>query len=118
MGVTFQKESGDVWIVRVTGVMRKSEQDTILAAASKDLAAGGTARLLVIAEDFRGWESGADWGDMTFLVKHGNQIKKIAIVADPQWETQFLMFVGAGFRRAPVKFFPAGLETQARTWLD
>jgi hypothetical protein len=33
-------------------------------------------------------------------------------------EAQFLMFVGAGVRRAPVKFFPAGQETKARAWLD
>jgi len=28
-----------------------------------------------------------------------------------------LMFAAAGFRRAPVKFFPTGQVTQAREWL-
>jgi hypothetical protein len=117
MALTVEKESGDVWVLRISSLLRKSEQDTVQAAAAREFEAGGTVKLLVIAEDFRGWEAGADWGDMTFLVKHGNQITKIAVVADAKWETSFMMFAGAGFRRAPVKFFPAGQTTEARTWL-
>jgi hypothetical protein len=118
MGLAVEKESGDVWVLRISSLLRKSEQDNVQAAAAKDFEAGGTAKLLVIAEDFRGWEPGADWGDLTFLVKYGNQITKIAIVADPKWQTAFMAFAGAGFRRAPVKFFPTGQATEARAWLD
>ena len=39
---------------------------------------------------------------------------KIAIVADHQLETDLLMFAGAGFRRAPVKFFSANQLALAR----
>ena len=73
--------------------------------------------MLVIPEDFKGWERGADWGDLTFLDTHDDQIDKIAIVADPQWETEILTFAGAGFRRASVKFFPMSQLTLARAWL-
>jgi len=44
---------------------------------------------------------------------HGDQIQKIAIVADPKWETQVLMFVGTGFRGAPVKSFPSDQLAEA-----
>jgi hypothetical protein len=54
---------------------------------------------------------------MNFFETHGDRINKIAIVADPLWETDLLMFAGAGFRRSPVKFFPAGRVIQARAWL-
>ena len=117
MGLAVQKERSNVWVLRITGVLRKSEQDSVQAAAAKDFEAGGTVKLLVIAEEFRGWEAGADWGDLTFLVKYGDQITKIAVVADPKWESSFLAFAGAGFRRAPVKFFRAGQTTEARAWL-
>ena len=117
MALAVQKEAGDVWVLRVSGVLRKSEQDAVQAAAAKEFEIGGTTKLLVIAEEFRGWEAGADWGDLTFLLKYGDQITKIAIVADPKWEDSFLMFAGAGFRRAPVKFFSVGQTTEARAWL-
>jgi hypothetical protein len=63
-------------------------------------------RLLVILEKFEGWERGADWNDLDFLISHGGKISKIAIIAEPRWETLALAFAGAGVRRAPVKFFP------------
>ena len=118
MGLVVERESGDVWVLRISGLLRKAEQDNVQAEAAKSFEAGGSAKLLVIAEDFRGWEPGADWGDMTFLVKYGDKITKIAIVADPKWQTSFMAFAGAGFRRAPVKFFPTGQTTEARAWLD
>jgi hypothetical protein len=70
--------------------------------------------LLAILEDFEGWERGADWNDLDFLISHGGQIAKIAIVAEPRWETLALAFAGAGIRRAPVKFFPPNQLAQAR----
>jgi hypothetical protein len=117
MGLTVLEEGDQIWALRISGLLCKAEQDTAQTAVAKDFKAGGTAKLLVIVEDFRGWEVGADWGDMSFLFKHGDQITKIAIVADPQWETQLLMFAGAGVRQAPVRFFATGQTADARAWL-
>jgi hypothetical protein len=61
--------------------------------------------LLVILENFEGWERGADWNDLDFMISYGDKISKIALVAEPRWETLALAFAGAGVRRAPVKFF-------------
>jgi hypothetical protein len=47
--------------------------------------------VLVIVENFKGWERGADWGDRDFFVEHDHQIEKIAIVGDPKWELQTLV---------------------------
>ena len=78
---------------------------------------GSKPRLLVILESFEGWERGADWNDLDFLISHGGKISKIAIVAEPRWEPLALAFAGAGVRRAPVKFFPPNELEQARSWL-
>jgi len=78
---------------------------------------GAKPRLLAILEDFQGWERGADWNDLDFLVSHSGEIAKIAIVAEPRWETQSLAFAGAGVRRAPVRFFPPDQLAAARAWL-
>ncbi len=117
MGATIQQEEGNLRVLKITGLLRKSELDAALATAAGELGLKARVKVLVIVENFKGWERGADWGDVTFFEAHGDQIDKIAIVADPQLETDLLMFAGAGFRRAPVKFFPVNQLALARAWL-
>ena len=118
MGVTIQQEEGNLRVLRITGLLRKSEMDAALAAEARKWGPGARIKALVLAEDFEGFERGADWGDITFLVKHDHQIDRIAIVADPKWEVETLTFAGAGFRQGQVKFFPLNQVAQARTWLS
>ena len=94
-----------------------AEVDTALAAKANQWRTAARVKVLVIVEDFKGRERGADWGDMTFFATHGDQIDKIAIVSEPKWESEILAFAGAGFRRAPVKFFPMNQLTLARACL-
>ncbi len=117
MGVTIEREEGNLRVLRITGLIKKSEFDAVLATEARQWGPATRIRVLVIGEDFKGWERGADWGDMTFFETHGDQIEKIAMVADPRWETDLLMFAGAGLRRAPVRFFPVSQLGSARTWL-
>ena len=117
MGATIQQESGNLRVLRIWGLLKKSELDAALAAEAKQWEPATRVRVLIIMEDFEGWERGADWGDTSFLFNHDNQIEKIAVVADPKWETDTLVFVAAGLRRAPVKFFPPEQLARARAWL-
>jgi len=117
MGATIQQESGNVKVLRITGLLTKSELDAALAAEAGQWGPATRVKVLVIVEEFKGWERGADWGDTTFFAVHDKQIDKIAIVADPRWETEVLMFAGAGIRRGPVKFFPPNQLAHARAWL-
>ena len=110
-------EPNDICVLRISGVLKRDE----FAAAQDELArkidAGARPRLLVIAENFGGFERGADWNDLDFLLSHSGEIAKIAIIAEARWEVQALAFAGAGVRRAPVKFFQPNELEQARAWL-
>jgi hypothetical protein len=117
VGITLQPEAGNVRVLRFTGLLRKAEVDTVQAAAAKQFEKLDTVKVLVVVENFEGWERGADWGDLSFFLKYGDRMEKIAIVGDPKWEEKLLMFAGAGFRKAPVKFFSSDKLTEARTWL-
>ena len=118
MGVTVEQEEGNLRVLRITGLLRKSELDAVQAVEARQWRPATRVKALVIVEDFKGWERGANWGDMTFFETHGDQIDKIAIGADPKWEIEILAFTGAGFRRAPVKFFPVSQLALVRAWLD
>jgi hypothetical protein len=117
MPVQIQYQSNDIHVLRISGVLKRSEFGAEQSALARKIDTGSKPRLLVILENFEGWERGADWNDLDFMISHGGKIAKIAIVAEPRWETLALAFAGAGVRRAPVKFFPANELDQARSWL-
>jgi hypothetical protein len=97
--------------------LKRSEFAAEQNALARQIDSGSKPRLLVILENFEGWERGADWNDLDFLISHGGKIAKIAIVGEPRWETLALAFAGAGVRRAPVKFFQSNELPPARSWL-
>ena len=110
--------ANDLCVLRISGVLKQSE----FAAAQKDLArridTGVRPRVLAIVEDFEGWQRGADWNDLDFLISHGGEITRIAVVADQKWEAQGLAFAGAGVRKAPVRFFSSAKLEEARHWIS
>ena len=118
MPITIQLEPNNVYILHSSGMVKRAEFGTVQATAARAIDAGAQPRMLAILEDFQGWEKGADWNDLDFQLSHGNQIARIAIVGEPRWESEALAFAGAGFRRAPVKFFPPGQLAEARAWLE
>ncbi len=117
MAITIQEEKDNLMVMRVTGFVKKAEVDAVQAEMVKKLGADTTVKLLIIVVNFEGWERDADWGDTGFYLKYGDKIKKIAVVGDPKWETEFMMFTAAGFRTAPVEFFPSDQIEDARIWL-
>ena len=118
MPVEMKYESDGICALRISGILKRSEFDAEQNAVARKIDMGSKPRLLVILENFEGWERGADWGnDLDFLFVHSSKISKIAIVAEPHWEPLALAFAGAGVRHAPVKFFPPNELEQARRWL-
>jgi hypothetical protein len=117
MGISFQPEDDNVKALRIVGALKKPELDAVGRLEAAQWGPHARVRLLVLAEAFEGWEPSEEWGDLSFFMEYGDQIEKIAIVADPKWETDMLMFAAAGLRRAPVKFFPAPRVASAREWL-
>jgi hypothetical protein len=112
-----QYQPDDICVLRISGILKRSEFAAEQSALARQIDSGSKLRLLVILENFEGWERGADWeNDLDFLFVHSEKISKIAIVAEPRWEALALAFAGAGVRRAPVKFFPPNELEQARNW--
>jgi hypothetical protein len=117
MPVEMKYEPNDICVLRISGILKRSEFGAEERALASHIDTLSKPCLLVILENFEGWERGADWNDLDFYISHGRKISKIAIVAEPRWEALALAFAGAGVRRAPVKFFPPKDLDQARNWL-
>jgi hypothetical protein len=117
MSATILLEPNDLYVCRISGVLKRSEFAGGQSAMASDIDGGAKPRVLAIFENFEGWERGADWNDLEFLFSHGHEIAKIAMLGEPRWEGEALAFAGAGFRRAPVRYFLPGQEVEARAWL-
>lgn len=119
MSITIRQENG-LSVLRITGQLKKAELDSVQAAVVKDFLAEPKLKLklLVIVENFKGWEENPYWGDMSFYFEHGEKIAKIALAADPKRQAELMMFMGEGIRPIPMKFFPLDRIEDARKWLD
>ena len=119
MPATFINEGNNVYRVELSGLLQKAEYDR----CSDQLVAsqpGGlkSARLLCILDGFEGWAESGDWNDITFYVRHGDALEKIAIVGDERWRSMSLLFVNADLRTGEVQFFLPSALAEARAWLS
>ena len=117
MAVTLRREHDNTYRVDIAGRLRKPDLDTVQQAVAAELRGGATIRLLVVLTQFEGWERDADWRDLTFYVRHGDAIERIALVGDEAWRSEALMFVGADLRKGDVRYFAAADEAGAVAWL-
>lgn len=119
MGANLKKDENGVWVANLSGALTKAELDAMQASGIKGAAPGEKARVLVILDkDFSGFSGSVqEWSDVSFIMKYGDKITKIAIVGDPKWESDMMLFAGAGVRLAPVRYFNPSQLAEAKDWL-
>ena len=118
MAIAMHDEGGNLFRLDIRGTLQRADLDRCQKELAAYIGRSGPVKLLFVLEDFDGWERTDNWNDLSFYIKHGDSIRRIAIVADERWRSQTLMFAGADLRRAPVEFFPAPAMAQARVWLS
>lgn len=117
MPASIQHESGNIFRVRISGVLRQAELKDVQAIAAREIGRLGTIKLLFVLEDFEGWERDTAWGDLEFYMAHDKDIEKIAIIGEHKWRDHGMAFAGAGIRKAAVQFFLPADSARARIWL-
>jgi hypothetical protein len=118
MAFTIIDKSGPILSARISGELRKAEVSEIQAAALETIRRCGKISALFLLENFRGWQRGDEWGDISFLVEHDKDIAKIAVVGEEEWRDLACAFLAKGFRQATVEFFLPAEIAKARTWLE
>jgi len=117
MAWTMIDASGPIISAKVSGELGRPEVSQMQAAALDAIRRCGRISALVILENFQGWKREGNWGDITFLTAHDQDIAKIAVVGEEQWRDLIYAFLAKGFRQAAVEYFlPADLA-KARAWL-
>ena len=115
---TLGREPGHLHVVRIGGIVSKGTIDKIQAEARRDIEKGvEEIKVLVVLQDFRGWERGDAWADIDFFATYGDRITRIAVLGEAKWEEETLLFLAAGRRKGEVRYFPPDAEAAARAWL-
>lgn len=118
MSVVFKKESDNLFLISIKGILTFNDQKKFENWARAEIDRSGKIRVLVLATQFSGWGKEGDWGDLTFMYEYDPYIEKIAVVVDEKWRDEILMFLGAGRRQASVESFSPNEEKDARNWLQ
>lgn len=103
--------------LRISGVLQRADMAAFEKAIAPHMDAGERPRVLVLLENFGGWQKGEDWNNFDFMFSYGDKIAKIAIVGAGDRQSDVKAFTGAGLRPTPVKFFMVEETEQARAWL-
>lgn len=117
MSMTLHREDGNVYRLEIQGTLREIELRRCQQELADEIHRVGPVRLLFHLDRFHGWDPAASWSDLSFYVRHGPSVERIAIVGEERWRSEALMFAGADLRRAPVQFFGGDLAA-ARAWLE
>jgi hypothetical protein len=116
VSVTLHHERANIYRLEILGQLGAAELAAIQRRAASEIRETGKIRLLVVLSDFAGWDA-SDPHDLGFYIRHGDDIERIAIVGDPKWRDEALMFAGAELRKGPVEFFGTPDAARAADWL-
>ena len=117
MSAEIAKESGHVLTMKVSGTLSQAELAGMQSATASVIRAGGKWRILVLTENFEGWERGGTWNDFSVMSLDAS-IERMAIVGEPRWQEMTLLFTAAGMRPFPIRYFEPAQINAARQWLD
>lgn len=118
MAISSQPIADRVYRITLSGLLTWAEFQTFLAQVeTENVFSNGKIKLLLLLDEFAGWEPGEEWGDVSFFFKHDPDIEKIAVVGESRWRDEMQMFLFADYRQAEVKFFAETDLEPARAWL-
>jgi hypothetical protein len=109
-------EEGNLVRVEASGKLTQEDYDQLIPSWKKTIAQFGSMRLLLILQDFEGWEPGAAWDDFRFGTSHSDKVERIAVVGEKKWQ-KWLMKLGAFFLREDLKYFESSDLAEAERWI-
>ncbi|MEO5719471.1 MAG: STAS/SEC14 domain-containing protein [Chthoniobacterales bacterium] len=105
-------ENGNLIQVRVSQKLTQADYDDLIPRWEASIAREGSTRLLLLMEDFHGWDLRAAWDDFRFEARHAAKVERVALVGDQSWE-KWMTKLGSFFVDDQVKYFDAAQIQEA-----
>jgi len=117
MPIQIQEKPGGLLEATATGRIQPREFSRVWQKSAEAIERVGKIRILILLENFLGWETSEAWGDTSYQQRYDPFIEGIAIVGDRQWKELVLAFAGKPFRTLPIQYFLTTQIGAARAWL-
>ncbi|MEO8269373.1 MAG: STAS/SEC14 domain-containing protein [Aureliella sp.] len=118
MSINIQKHSdGKVIEITIDGKLTESDYNQFIPLTEQLIQTFGKISLVIVLQEFGGWDMSALWDDLTFDYKHFSDIRRVAVVGDGAWD-RIMSELSRPFTAGEVKFFNASELQAARQWAD
>jgi hypothetical protein len=107
---------GTIVTLKFREKLDKTDYDMFVPMLEAQILKSSPIRLLAELHDFKGWTTGALWEDTKFGTKYFNDIERLAIVGDSQWQKGISVFIKP-FTAAKVRYFFMEEIDKARKWI-
>ncbi len=108
---------GNVIGVRVSGKLKKEDYERLEPWLEKEVERHGKLRVLVLMEDFSGWDSlEAAWEDLKIDVRFNKYIERVALVGDAVWQ-KWMTKLSNPLAHAELRYFDMSHLEDAWAWI-
>jgi len=108
---------GEVVGIKVSGKLTDEDyKGVLIPALERTFEAHGKVRMVLLFEDFHGWDAHAAWEDTVFGIKHRRDFGRFALVGAPDY-VEWGMRLFAPIMSGEMRSFPADQATQAWEWI-
>jgi hypothetical protein len=116
--IAIEHDRGHYLVCRVSGQLTKADYDAAIPEIKNEIQLKDRPlRMMVVLEDFRGWEVGALWQELKFDVKHGKDFGRIAVLGESTLE-EWGTILSKPFFGSEVRYFALEDRAAARAWLS
>lgn len=103
-------------VIGVSGKLTKPDYDQFVPEFESVAKERGAMRVLILLEDFRGWDVAGLWEDLKFDITHQKDMGRVAVVGDRDWQ-KWGTVLSKPFFRAEIRYFEPAQADEARAWL-
>jgi hypothetical protein len=108
---------GKVLEVRLSGRLTREDYAKFVPDSEELIRQYGKIRVLVVFEDFDGWDAGALWEDIKWDARHFRDVERVALVGEKKWQ-KWMASICKPFTTGDVRYFEHWQVEDARDWLE
>jgi SpoIIAA-like len=116
--IRIEHDRDNYLVLRVSGELGKADYKAAVPELENELKLhAAPLRLMIVLEDFRGWDIAGLWQELKFDVKHANDFGRIAVLGESaleEWGTA----LSKPFFGSEVRYFDLRERATARAWLS
>ena len=109
-------ENSNTLRIDANGKLHHSDYQKLTPEVEKLIAKHDKIRIIIVTDDFHGWDLQAAWDDLKLGLKHHKSIERFALVGDKKW-MEWLSKSAAWMINGEVKFFEKPQQADAEAWI-